>query len=114
VTPPVLNLSVIGPVAVVGLGAMFVLVGEVTLSRAKTFLGRPVTASRIGTLLAIVSILSLGIATYMAADTASSGITLAFDPGHPMFQLDPFLRARHRGDRIRRAALVRAVDHLSR
>ena len=89
-TPPVLNLSVIGPVAVVGLGAMFVLVGEVTLSRAKTFLGRPVTASRIGTLLAIVSILSLGIATYMAADTASSGITLAFDPGHPMFQLDPF------------------------
>jgi NADH-quinone oxidoreductase subunit N len=90
VNPPELNLSVLGPVVAVGTGAMFVLIGEVLLSRAKTFLGRPMNESYIGSVLASVSILSLLVATYMAADVARSGAALAFDVGHPMFQLDPF------------------------
>ena len=72
-TPPQLNLSVLGPIVAVGMGAMFVLVGEVMLSRAKTFLGRKLTESYIGSVLALVSMISLGIATYMAADVARSG-----------------------------------------
>jgi NADH-quinone oxidoreductase subunit N len=90
VTPPELNLSVIGPVAAVGTGAMCVLVGEVTLSRAKTFLGRRVSGSYIGVVLAGVSIFSLLLATLMAAEAARSGTALPFDVDHPMFQLDPF------------------------
>ncbi len=87
---PELNLSVLGPVVAVGTGAMFVLVGEVLLSRRKTFLGRRLTESYIGSVLAMLSMLSLGIATYMAADVARLGTTLPFDVGHPMFQLDPY------------------------
>ena len=88
--PPQLNLSVIGPVAVVGVGAMFVLLGEVLLSGRKSFLGRKLTESYIGSVLAGISILSLGIATYMAGAVAASGTAQPFDVGHPMFQLDPF------------------------
>jgi NADH-quinone oxidoreductase subunit N len=89
-TPPVLNLSVLGPLVAVGTGAMFVLVGEVLLSRRKTLLGRRLTDSYIGGVLAVISMLSLAIATYMAADVARSGTALPFDVGNPMFQLDPF------------------------
>jgi NADH-quinone oxidoreductase subunit N len=90
VNPPVLNLSVLGPVVAVGTGAMFVLIGEVMLSRRKTFLGRRLSESYIGSVLALVSIASLLLATYMAAAIARSGAALVFDVGHPMFQLDPF------------------------
>ena len=60
--PPELNLSVLGPVVAVGTGAMFVLIGEVLLSRAKTFLGRRLSESYIGVLLAAISMISLGFA----------------------------------------------------
>jgi len=90
VTPPQLNLEVLGPVAAVGAGAMFVLVGEVLLSRAKTFLGRRLSESRIGILLAIVSVASLALATFMAAEFARSGAAEPFELGRPLFQLDPF------------------------
>ena len=88
--PPELNLSVLGPVVAVAVGAMLVLVGEVLLSRAKTFLGRPLTESYIGSVLAMISIFSLVVATYMAADVARSGTALPFDVANPMFQLDGF------------------------
>jgi NADH-quinone oxidoreductase subunit N len=90
VTPPQLNLSVLGPVVAVGTGAMFVLLGEVMLSRRKTLLGRRLSESYIGSVLALVSMASLAIASYMAADLARSGTALVFDVGNPMFQLDPF------------------------
>jgi hypothetical protein len=59
VTPPDLNLSVVGPIVWAGLGAMLVLMGEVFLSRRKTFLGRKMTESTIGSLLALVAMASL-------------------------------------------------------
>src|SRR5262249_18478432 len=89
-TPPQPNLSVIGPVVAGSTGAVFLLVGAVLLTGRKTFLGRKLTESYIGVLLAGIAIVSLVIATYMAGATASEGGSLVFDVGHPMFQLDPF------------------------
>lgn len=59
-TPPELNFSVVGPIVWVAIGAMVVLVGEVLLSRATTFLGRRVTDSYIGSVLAVFSMFFLG------------------------------------------------------
>jgi NADH-quinone oxidoreductase subunit N len=90
VTPPDLNLSVVGPIVWVGLGAMVVLMGEVFLSRRKTFLGRKMTESTIGSLLALVAMASLALAAYMAIGQAVSGAPQIFNPENPMFQLDRF------------------------
>ena len=89
-TPPDLNLSVVGPIVWVGLGAMVVLMGEVFLSRRKTFLGRKMTESTIGSLLALVAMASLALAAYMAIGQAVSGAPQIFNPENPMFQLDRF------------------------
>jgi len=40
---PEIDLSVLAPIGFVAIGAMVVLVGEVLLSRARAFLGRPMT-----------------------------------------------------------------------
>ena len=89
-TPPDLNLSVVGPIAWVGIGAMVVLLGEVLLSRAGKIMGRPITTSAVGSVLAAISIISLLFAAYMATGHAASGLSLAFNPDNPMFQLDRF------------------------
>ncbi len=57
-----LNFSVLAPSGFVALGARCVLMGEVFLSRAGTILGRVVTEAWIGSMLAIVSMLFLGLA----------------------------------------------------
>jgi NADH-quinone oxidoreductase subunit N len=90
VNAPELNFSVVGPLVWVGIGAMLVLVGEVLLSRAKTFLGRPVTTSLVGSALAGTSIFFLGLAAYMAIAHAASGTSVSFDPANSMFVLDRF------------------------
>jgi NADH-quinone oxidoreductase subunit N len=90
VTLPQLNFAVVGPLVFVSIGAMLVLLGEVLLSRAKTFLGRPVTPSLVGSALAGTSIFFLGIAAYMAMVQALSGGAAAFDAANPMFVLDGF------------------------
>jgi NADH-quinone oxidoreductase subunit N len=69
---------------------MLVLLGEVLLSRAKTFLGRPVTPSLVGSALAGTAIFFLGLSAYMAIVQAILGTAVAFDPGNPMFVLDRF------------------------
>jgi NADH-quinone oxidoreductase subunit N len=89
-TPPVIHLAPLGPIVFVALGAMAVLMGEVFLSRAKTVFGRPVTEAWIGSLLAVVSILALGIACYMAGVVFVSGTSQVFNPSHAMFELDGF------------------------
>ena len=87
---PELNFSVVGPLVWVSIGAMVVLLGEVFLSRAKTFLGRPVTPSRVGSLLAGTAVLFLALATYMSLAHAAMGTSTPFDPARPMFVLDRF------------------------
>ena len=69
---PEINLEVIAPIAFVGIGAMVVLMGEVFLSRAETFLGREVTESFIGTLLAITAMFFLLLTVYVARTTTTS------------------------------------------
>jgi NADH-quinone oxidoreductase subunit N len=90
VTPPDLNFSVLAPIGFVSVGAMLVLLGEVLLSRARTFLGRPVTDAWIGSVLALVSMFFLALAVYAAWTTFAGGTSQAFNPDHPMLRLDPF------------------------
>ena len=87
---PDLNFSVLAPIGFVALGAMFVLMGEVFLSRAGTILGRSVTDAWIGSVLAIVSMLFLALALYAAWATFTSGGSGVFNPDHPMLRLDRF------------------------
>lgn len=87
---PQVQPSVLAPIGFVAIGAMVVLVGEVVVTRARTFLGRPVTESYVGTLLAIASIVSLLLAFYVSAVAFASGDTAVFNLGNPMFALDRF------------------------
>jgi NADH-quinone oxidoreductase subunit N len=87
---PDINLNVLAPIGFAAIGAMCVLMGEVFLSRTETFLGRDVTDTFIGTLLAGVAIFFLALTVYVAAIGFGSGSTEVFNPGHPMYQLDPF------------------------
>jgi NADH-quinone oxidoreductase subunit N len=90
VNAPDLDFSVVGPLVFVGVGAMLVLLGEVLLSRAKSFLGRAVTPSLVGSVLAITAIFFLALAAYMAIAHAVSGVAAPFDPARPSFVLDRF------------------------
>jgi len=90
VNPPDLNLSVLGPIFIAGAGSMAVLLGEVLLSRTRTFLGRELNESYIGGLLAVAAIGSLAVATIMAVQFAASGDATVFNNDNAMFRLDPF------------------------
>ena len=84
---PDVNIAVLGPVGVVAIGAMAVLLGEVLLSRAKSFLGREINASLIGSVLAGIAVFSL--ANHWQAMTKEHPSEV-FNPANPLFQLDPF------------------------
>jgi NADH-quinone oxidoreductase subunit N len=87
---PEVNLSVLAPVGFVGIGAMLVLLGEVLLSRAKTFLGREVNDSLVGSVLAGIAVLSLLLAFVVACQAFAAGTSEVFNPSHPLYQLDRF------------------------
>lgn len=87
---PDIDISVVAPLAFVGIGAMFVLMGEVFLSRARTVMGREVTESFIGTVLAVTAMFFLLLTTYAAAVAFGKGGSAVFNPAHAMYQLDPF------------------------
>ena len=87
---PELHFSVLAPIGFVAMGAMLVLLGEVLLSRRQTVLGRRASETWIGSLLALVSIVSLMLAFYVAWGAFLSGRSDVFDPGNPTFQLDRF------------------------
>ena len=97
IVPPILDFSVLAPIGFVAIGAMLVLIGEVLLSRRKTFLGRQVTEAWIGSVLAMIAMFWLVLTLYVACVTFAAGTSGVFNPDHPMVQLDPF------------AALVTAV-----
>jgi NADH-quinone oxidoreductase subunit N len=90
IATPELNFSPLAPIGFVAIGSMVVLLGEVLLSRSKTFLGREVTESWIGSVLAVTAIGFLGLALYVAWVAFLSGTSVVFNPDHPMFQLDRF------------------------
>jgi NADH-quinone oxidoreductase subunit N len=87
---PTVDLSVLAPVGFAAIGAMVVLVGEVILSRAETFLGRPVSESYVGTLLSFTSMIFLALSFYVAVAAFASGSSDVFLAANPMYQLDRF------------------------
>ena len=90
VTPPELNLSVVGPLVWVSLGALLVLLGEVLLSRAKSFMGYAITPHLVNSVLAGTAIATLALAATMAFQHAASGVATPFAEGKQLFVLDGF------------------------
>jgi NADH-quinone oxidoreductase subunit N len=89
VTPQV-NLSVLAPIGFLGIGAMVVLMAEVFLSQRKTLLGRPVDDRLVGTALAGIAIYFLLLTLYACCVNFASGDAEVFNPGNPLYQMDPF------------------------
>jgi NADH-quinone oxidoreductase subunit N len=85
---PPLNLAAAAPIGFVAIGAIVVLLAEVLLSRRRSFLGRPVTDVWVGTVLALISALFLGLAVYAAAAAFTTGAPLDFQTGDPVIRLD--------------------------
>jgi NADH-quinone oxidoreductase subunit N len=89
VTPDV-DVSVLAPIGFVAIGAMAVLMGEVFLSRKKTFLGRPMTDAWIGSMLAVTAMFFLVLAVYVSWGSFLDGVPRVFNVSHPLVQLDRF------------------------
>ena len=87
---PDLNLSVLLPIILVAIGSMTILMGEVLLSRADTVLGREVTESFIGTVLAGTAIFFFALTLWASGVAFAGGGVQVFNPDNPMYQLDPF------------------------
>jgi NADH-quinone oxidoreductase subunit N len=87
---PQLDLSAIAPIAFTGIGAVVVMLGEVLLSRRRTFLGQLVSDVWIGSLLAVVAVAFLGLAIYSAGAVYWSGASLSFQAGSVVARLDRF------------------------
>jgi NADH-quinone oxidoreductase subunit N len=90
ISVPDLNFSAFLPIALVAIGSMAILMGEVLLSRADTVLGREVTESFIGTVLAVTAIFFLALTLWASGFAFAGGGVQVFNPDHPMYQLDPF------------------------
>ncbi len=89
-TTPELNFLVIAPLGFVAIGSLVVLMGEVLLSRVKSFLGRDVTEAWIGSVLAVTSAVFLVLALYVSSAAFLSGTSEVFNESNPMLQLDRF------------------------
>lgn len=85
--PPVMNLdfAAIAPVAIVGIGAMAVLVLEVFLARA-----RSVSQFHVSAALALVATVALGVALGTAAQAFVGGDVAVFNADNPMVRLDRY------------------------
>ena len=87
-TPPILSYSAIAPVALVAVGAMVVLMGEVFLSGRESLLGRRMTRSFLGSILALVSALFLLVALITTWQSFDIGAIAVFNEGNPLVRLD--------------------------
>ena len=85
--PPLMNLdfAAVAPVAIVGIGAMAVLVLEVFLARA-----RSLSEFHVSSALALVATVALGMAIGTAAQAFFQGWSTVFNPDNPMLRLDRF------------------------
>jgi NADH-quinone oxidoreductase subunit N len=87
VTPPQLDVGALGPAIAVAIAAVLAPIGEVVLSRRRTFLSRPVTEHWIGGVLALASAAALLVA--LALTRASfGGAVRVFDPASPLVVAD--------------------------
>lgn len=83
--PPVMNLdfAAVAPVAIVGIGAMVVLVLEVFLARV-----RSLNEFQVSSALALVATVALGVAIGTAAQAFFQGWSTVFNADNPMVRLD--------------------------
>ena len=86
-TLPNLDVGAVGPMIVVGVGAILLPLVEVLLSRMRTFLYRPVTEEWIGTVLMFGCAVLLVAALLMSAN-GFLGEPRVFNPDHPMVLMD--------------------------
>jgi len=86
-----LDISALGPMLAVGVGAILLPIAEVLLARKRTFLSRPLTRERRGTFLAVGSLLCLVIALIVSFN-GFVGPVRVFNSSNPMIVMD---RASH-------------------
>ncbi len=84
-----LDVGALAPAIVVALGAVFLPLAEVMLSRWKTFLSRPVTESAIGSVLSLSTAGVLGVALLLTLGAFGAG-TRVFDSANPTVLMDAF------------------------
>jgi len=87
---PEIQWGAVGPTLLVGVGALVVLLLEAFLARRPTFLGRPLTRHWLGSALALVSALFLGLAVLVTFQSFLVGSSLVFNPDNPLVRLDRF------------------------
>jgi NADH-quinone oxidoreductase subunit N len=87
---PDVHWGAVGPTLLVGVGAMVVLMLEVFLAGRSTFLGRPLTRSWLGSLVALVACVFLGLAALATWQSFLAGTSVVFDPANPLVRLDRF------------------------
>jgi NADH-quinone oxidoreductase subunit N len=89
-TPPEIHWGAVGQALLVSAGAMVVMLLEVFLAPRRTFLDRPLTRSWLGSALALVSALFLGLALLAASQAFLAGSVEVFNPANPLVRLDRF------------------------
>lgn len=89
-TAPDIQWGAVGPTILVGAGAMVVLLLEVFLASRPSLLGRPLTRHWLGSALALVSALFLGLAALATWQSFLVGSSVVFDPANPLVRLDRF------------------------
>lgn len=89
-TTPTIHWGAVGPTLLVSLGAMLVLLLEVFLARRASFLGRPLTRHWLGSALALVSAVFLGLAALVTWQAFLGGDSVVFNPANPLVRLDRF------------------------
>lgn len=89
-TPPAIEWGAVGPTLLVGIGAMLVLLLEAFLSQKPSLLGRPLTRHWLGSALALVSAVCLGLAALVTWQSFLVGSSVVFNPENPLVRLDRF------------------------
>jgi NADH-quinone oxidoreductase subunit N len=87
---PEVHWGAVGPTLLMAVGAMVVLMLEVFLAPRPTLLDRPLTRSWLGSVLALVASVFLGLAVLASWQSFLAGTTEVFNLANPLVRLDRF------------------------
>jgi NADH-quinone oxidoreductase subunit N len=87
---PEVHWGAVGPTLLMAVGAMVVLMLEVFLAPRPTLLDRPLTRSWLGSVLALVASVFLGLAVLASWQSFLAGATEVFSLANPLVRLDRF------------------------
>ena len=93
ISAPDLNLAVLLPIVLVAIGSLATLMGAVLLSRADTVLGREVTESFIGTVLAATAIFFFALTLYASGWRSPAAVYRSSTPTIRCTSSTPSLRS---------------------